>query len=141
MRQLSIVALALALAGCGLAARQEQAAQEAARTAAQETFNARAADCNKQFPVVDRANAMARAHCVNRAHEAFLPVEPYPDLLRMLMAYRLAVIEQYQNGKITAVQADAAIAQKNSEIAAEYHNRVLTKQTMIANQQAAAAQA
>jgi hypothetical protein len=141
MRQMSIMAVAFLLAGCGLAARQEQAAQEAARTAAQETFKARTAECNKQFPVVDKANAMARAQCVNRAFEAFLPVDPYPDLIRTLMAFRLAVVEQYQDGKITAVQANAAIAQKNSELAAEYQNRVGARQLMINNQRAAAAQA
>jgi hypothetical protein len=150
MRQLSIVAIAFALIGCGLAGHQQPAAtvqheaaaaaarQEAGRTA-QETFKARAAECTRKLP--DQRNAVARAQCANDAMTVLLPVVPYPDLLKTLMAYRLAVIEQYQAGKITLAQTNAAIAQKVSELTTEEQNRVLMRRTAIANQQAAAAQA
>src|SRR5262249_11336489 len=105
----------------------------------QETFKRQADACAQKF--LGQQNALARAQCVNDAMTVLLPVVPYPDLIRNLMAHRLAIVEQYQNGKITLAQANAAIAQKVSELTAEEQRRVLLRQTAAASQQAAAAQA
>jgi hypothetical protein len=137
MRRISIALLAMILCGCGIAERQ---AQDNRIKAAQEVFRARLAECNRNFPTAERSTAMTRAHCVNDAFAILLPIAPYPDLLQALMTYRLAVLEQFQNGKITAAQANAVIAQKMSELTAEENNRALIRNTMIAQQQAAQAQ-
>jgi hypothetical protein len=123
------IAIALTLVGCSLArppsstdgatAQQANLAAAAAaqRATAKETFKTRASACTQKFQ--GQQNALMRAQCVNDAMNVLLPVVPYPDLLRTLMAYRLAVVEQYQSGKITLAQANAAIAQKVSELTSE----------------------
>jgi hypothetical protein len=106
-----------------------------------EVFQAKALVCNQQFPPGNPKTAMNRARCVNDALALLLPTVPNADLLKVLMASRLAIIEQYAAGKITQAQANAAIAQKVSQLVTEEQRRELTRRSVGAAERAAAAQA
>jgi len=129
----NIRALAILIACGGLAT--------AAYAGPREVFQTKALACNQQFPPGNPKTAMKRARCINDALALLLPTFPNADLLQVLMASRLAIIEQYAAGKITQAQANAAIAQKVSQLVAEEQRRDLVRRSVITQERAAAAQA
>jgi hypothetical protein len=133
---LFLVALSVLLAGCGIARQRELQAQ---REALQAQSKAAVEQCNQTYPTGDPKTAVARAKCENEAVGIQRPLMPYPDLMDLFFASRIAIAEQFQNGKITLAQANETLAIKRSEIIAEEQRRVNSNRAVAAQQQAASA--
>ena len=115
-----VVLLALALSGCGIAARM-QAAEHAKELRAQS--DAAATTCKSNFAADNPKTYLARQRCLNDAVNIVLPTLPNQDLVLAYMAERVAIGEQVQSGKMTVAQGDAAIADKASWMISEDQNR------------------
>ena len=129
--------LALALSGCGIAARM-QAAEHAKELRAQS--DAAATTCKSNFAADNPKTYLARQRCLNDAVNIVLPTLPNQDLVLAYMAERVAIGEQVQSGKMTVAQGDAAIADKASWMISEDQNR-RNAATSVAAQVAGAAAA
>jgi hypothetical protein len=106
-----------------------------------EHFEAATKQCNVEIPPSNPKTAMARAECLNKAYLILMPIQPFPDLVQVYMAERLLNAERIQNGKMTYVEANAALARKGAELAAEDQRRRLASQAANAQQTAANAAA
>ncbi len=110
---------------------------------------AASADCDARFPASNIKVAVARMQCFNNALESESEKTPgYPtadrDLLASFLAYRMAIAEQIQHGKITVLQGKALAAEKWSQMLSEDERRANERQAVQAQQaaiQARAAQA
>ena len=136
MRIVWVVVLCGLLAGCGIARQREM---QARNDALKEQSRIAMEDCNTKLPKGNPKTAIVRAQCVNDALVIMRPIFPYPDLLDLSMAHRLAVAERYQKGQITGPQANEELAQKNSELTAEEQRRLLANRSVGAQESMAAA--
>jgi hypothetical protein len=142
---LNVFVLGLALCGCGTAPRvqaDDQTKQQAAVNARLiEESKAAMAACDAKFPAGDPKTAVVRRTCINDGFAIKLPTfGPDQDLVRAVMADSMVIAEQVQNGKMTIAEGNAAIAEKWSEAVTESQRRANSKNSVLAQQSAAAAQ-
>jgi hypothetical protein len=129
------VSLAMALASCGLAARQERQEQMAAAKAAMEQgFE----DCKARFPEGPK-QSIEKNRCNATAAAAIRPFVPYPDLFDKYWATRAVIAERIQNGKMTLAEGNQEATQAQSDVAAEEQRRNLANRSVGAQESAAAA--
>lgn len=130
------VALSLILAGCGLARQHElQVRYEQLKADAY----AAAQRCDETIPAGNPKTAVARAKCQTEAWAILRPTMPYPDLLDLLIAKRIAIAERVEKGQITISEANEAIAAARSEATAEEQRRQLANRSIAAQEGLAAA--
>lgn len=114
MKSLVVVGVALALGGC-LAARMEQVGQE---------VDADKAICRAQ----NFTKKVQLSQCLNNAEQRFVGVYPYPDLLQLRAATRLALSEKQDRGEISQAQAELEFAQVITQITAQEQSRAANAQ-------------
>jgi hypothetical protein len=95
--------------------------------------------CSITWPPGNPKTAVSRAKCQTDPLAIMRPVHPYPDLLDLFIASRMAIAERVQNGQMTIAQANEAIATKRSELVAEEQRRQLANRSVSAQENAAAA--
>jgi hypothetical protein len=126
----------LLLTGCGLARQRELQART-------DELNAQSAAamqaCNESVPGGNPKTALARAKCQTDAIAIRRPIVTYPDLLDSFVAARMSIGEQVQNGKLTIIQGNEVLANKNSELVAEEQRRNLANRSVAAQEGVAAA--
>jgi hypothetical protein len=72
---------------------------------------------------------VARVKCINEAHMKTVDKnDPYLDLLRVMATDYVVLAEQYDAGKLTQAQYEAAVA----KVAAEYRTRALQRKNSAA---------
>jgi hypothetical protein len=103
---------------------------------------AASADCDARFPANNIKLAVARMQCFNNALESEHEKTPgYPvadgDLLASFLAYRMAIAEQIQHGKITVLQGKALAAEKWSQMLSEDERRANVRQGPFGSQEEA----
>ena len=130
------VVLGLTVASCGIARRQEMQARIQELQAQSLAASQR---CDVSVPAGNAKTAVERAKCQTEAWAILRPTTPYPDLLDLMIASRLAIAEQVQNGKLTIAQANEQIAAKRSELVAEEQRRNLANRSVAAQEGMAAA--
>lgn len=141
---LNLLVLGLALSGCAVAPRvqaQDQAKQQAALNAQLiEQSKAAMAACDAKLPAGDPKTAVARRKCINDGFAIRLPTfGPDQDLVRGVMANSMVIAEQVQSGKMTTAEGNAAMAANWSKAVTESQRRSNTKDSVLAQQSAAAA--
>ncbi|MGB7078967.1 MAG: hypothetical protein WBD53_17410 [Xanthobacteraceae bacterium] len=141
---LNLFFLGLALSGCAVAPRvqaQDQAKQQAALNAQLiEQSKAAMAACDAKLPAGDPKTAVVRRKCINDGFAIRLPTfGPDQDLVRGVMADSIVIAEQVQSGKMTIAEGNAAIADKWSKAVTESQRRANSKDSVLAQQSAAAA--
>jgi hypothetical protein len=132
----AIAAIAILIAGCGIARPREAAAQ---MSALRQQSAATMKECGEKFPPGNPKTSVARAQCVNAALAIAQPTLPYPDLLQVYMADHMAVAEDIQTGRATIAQGNSILARKWSELVGEEQRRQLATLTVAAQVQGAAA--
>jgi hypothetical protein len=135
---LVLVPVCMLIAGCGLA-RQQQEMQ--AREKLKADAYAAAQNCDITVPPGNPKTAVARAKCQTEAWAILRPTMPYPDLLDLLIAKRLAIAERVEKGQLTIAEANEAIASARSEVTAEEQRRSLANRSVSAQEGIAAASA
>lgn len=128
-----VVVIMLFLPGCGLMAEhaQQKRVEELVRRS-----NVAIGRCNEQYLVANPQTAMARARCLAGALAIKRSVVRYPDLLDSIITARIAIAEQFKDGKITAAQGDLLLANKISEVASEEQHRDLANRSVRAQEAA-----
>jgi hypothetical protein len=126
------------IAGCGLVRQRELQARNQELKAQAE---AAAQRCETTVPAGNPKTAVARAKCQTEAWAILRPTMPYPDLLDLLIAKRLAIAEQVEKGQLTIAQGNEAIATARSEAIAEEQRRNLANRSVAAQEGIAAASA
>jgi hypothetical protein len=135
MRILGIVALCVALAGCGLMARKERQEQMAAAKAAMEQAFA---DCKAQWPEVSK-QAVERNRCYSIAAQPTRQFNTYPDIFDKVWADRAVIAERLQAGKLTVAEATQQLTQTISDATAEEQRRNLANRAVSAQEAMAVA--
>jgi hypothetical protein len=136
MRALIVVLISLVVAGCGLMRQRELQAQ---REELIGRSHAAMAQCDATYPPGNVKTTMARAKCQTDALAIVRPISPYPDLLDLFIASRIATAERVQNGQLTIAQGNELIAAKHSELVAEEQRRNLANRSVIAQEGVASA--
>ena len=138
-------AVALGVAGCGATYLQEPTAPQFAEVKpnvdSQALYEAAQDECNRRHPPGKRANAVPWAKCVTLASDRYIrPNHPYPDLLNLSDANRLALAEKIAKGQLSVAEATQQSAAMNSQIVAEAQRRSLATRAVTAQEQASEAQ-
>lgn len=82
------------------------------------------AECNVKFPSDNSKQAVARRKCLNDAFAIKLPTfGADQDLAQAFMADAMVIAEKVQNGKMTTVEGDIAIAKIWSQAMSESQQR------------------
>jgi hypothetical protein len=90
--------------------------------------DAELAQCEQRYPP-NRKPVVARVKCINEAHMKTVDKnDPYLDLLRVMATDYVVLAEQYDAGKLTQAQYEAAVA----KVAAEYRTRAPQRQNSAA---------
>ena len=134
---------AVALSGCGMAARlapdQQDSKQSVPSAQLIQQAKAAMAACDTEFPAGNPKIAVARRKCINDGFAIRLPTfGPDQDLVRGVLADSMAIAEKVQDGKMTIAEGNAAIAEKWSQAVTESQKRANTKDSVLAQQSAAA---
>jgi hypothetical protein len=137
MRKLIVLALMAVLGGCGIAQR---AALEERFETAQTEMAAAKAECDQRYPPPRKGQQAAWATCMNTAERPILAFVPYPDLVELKFANRLAMAAKMDRGAITYEDALLESARLNSQVVSEYERRVTASRAVSAQESAAAAQ-
>ena len=82
------------------------------------------AECNRKFPD-EVKQAVANTMCEKQAMEPLKRTSPYPDLVDLETTNALVVAEKLQKGKMTLIEAKAAVAQIHSDVVAEFQRRLV----------------
>jgi hypothetical protein len=135
MRILGIVALCVALAGCGLARMQERKEQTAAAIAAKDSG---IAACKAQYPDENK-DFVLRNRCSFEAAQVVRPFVTYADLFDQSWAKAALLAEQLQGRKLTRAEANAQMTELQSQITAEEQRRNLANRSVAAQETAATA--
>src|ERR1700738_3343721 len=106
------VASGLLLASCGLARMQERQEQAKAAVAAKDSG---IAACKEQYPDENK-DFVLRNKCAFNAAQVIRPFTTYPDLFDQSWARAALLAEQLQANKMTRVEANAQMAEINSQI-------------------------
>jgi hypothetical protein len=86
------------------------------------------AQCEQRYPPY-RKPMVARVKCINEAHMKTVDKnDPYLDLLRVMATQYVVLAEQYDAGKLTEAQYEAAV----SKVAADYKTHALQRQNSAA---------
>jgi hypothetical protein len=123
--------LSLSLAGCGIARRQELQERNA-RLKAESAAATQA--CNERFPKGQVKTVVVRIQCLNDAFAILRPMMPYPDLMDLNMATRVAIAERIQSGQVTMAQGNEEMMRKQSEIVSEEQRRLLANRAVRAQE-------
>jgi hypothetical protein len=113
MRSVICIGLALMLAGCVTAQRQESPEELKART------EQAAAACRAQ-PLTSYT---ARAQCLNDASMISASTAEYPDLLQRTLAARLEVAQRVDAKEVSPAQGAQQYKKIESDLAAEQQRR------------------
>jgi hypothetical protein len=117
---LPLLAAALWLAACAQERQQEHIAE--LRRQAQEEKQ----DCDNLYPrdVPGPLHYSQRVRCLNDVEARFMrPLDPFPDLTDRRLAARKALAAELDAGRLTEADANARLAAKAAEIAAEERRR------------------
>jgi hypothetical protein len=136
MRVFIAILMSLTVAGCGLVRQRELQAQREELTARSQ---AATAQCDLTYPAGNVKTAVARAKCQTEAFAILRPIMPYPDLMDLLIASRIAIAERVQKGQLTIAQANELMAARRSELVAEEQRRNLANRAVIAQENIASA--
>jgi hypothetical protein len=136
---LMLLAAAAALAACTAAPdRQQERMTELRRQLETEKQ-----DCDNLYPrdVAGPQRYSHRVRCLNDVETRFMrPLDPFPDLVDRRLAARAALAAELDAGRISEAEADARLAAKKAEIAAEERRRTNGTSTISADATAALAQ-
>jgi hypothetical protein len=139
----NLFVLSLALFGCGIAPRvhaDDETKQQASVNARLiEQSKAAMAACDAEFPAGEPKTAVVRRKCINDGFAIRLPTfGPDQDLVQTVMADSMVIAEQVQSGKMTIAEGNAAISEKWSKAVTESQRRANSKNSVLAQQSAAA---
>jgi hypothetical protein len=142
--KIAFLAIGLLLAGCSTAAHTQADAQPKLSDSQDaqliEQSKTAMAACDAQFPAGDPKIAVARRKCVNGGFSIRLPTfGPDQDLVRAFLADSLVIAQKIQDGQMTIAEGNAAMAQRWTQAVAESQKRANTKDSVLAQQSAAAA--
>ena len=99
------------------------------------------ADCNVKFPSDNSKQAVARRKCLNDALSIKLPTfGADQDLAEAYMADAMVIAGKVQNGRMTTAEGDAAVVKRWSEAINESQQRANARHSVVAQDNAAAAQ-
>ncbi len=101
--------LSLSLSCCGLA-RQSEKEPAIAR-------------CHEQYPTLERSTAIERVKCENAAYDIMRPSLGHDDLFNLHHTSALLIAERFQNGQLTAAEAEQQLALMRSQIVSEAEHR------------------
>jgi hypothetical protein len=133
---LPLLAAVLWLAACAQDRQQEHVA-ELRRQAETEKR-----DCDNLYPreVAGPQHYSQRVRCLNEVEARFMrPLDPFPDLTDRRLAARKALAAELDAGRLTEADANARLAAKASEIAAEERRRTEATSSISAEATAALA--
>jgi len=141
MRSRALTAAMVFLAGslvgsCGIAKRAEQ---EAAYKKANEDMATAIAACEVRFPAPRKGQQAAWGRCMNDAERPMLAYQPYPDLLELKFANRVALLARIDRGQLTPEDAALEAAKLSSQVMAEYQRRTNSSRAVLAQETSAAA--
>jgi hypothetical protein len=117
---LPLLAAALWLVACAQDRQQEHVAELRRQAAAEKQ------DCDNLYPreVAGPQHYSQRVRCLNEVEARFMrPLDPFPDLTDRRLAARKALAAELDAGRLTEADANARLAAKASEIAAEERRR------------------
>src|SRR5215467_11776538 len=120
---LPLLATALWLAACAQDRQQEHMA------ALRRQVEAQTQDCNNLYPrdVAGPQHYSQRVRCLNEVEAQFMrPFDPFPDLTDRRLAARKALAADLDAGRLTEADANARLAAKTADIAAEERRRTET---------------
>src|SRR5215470_12269006 len=119
-RLVPLLAGALWLAACAQDRQQERMAELRRQVETEKQ------DCDNLYPrdVTGPQHYSQRVRCLNEVEARFMrPIEPFPDLTDRRLAARKALAAELDAGRLTEADANARLAVKASEIAAEERRR------------------
>jgi hypothetical protein len=138
MRALTtLLAATLWLSACAAQDRQLERMAELRRQ-----VEADKQDCDNLYPrdVAGPQHYSYRARCFNDVETRLMrPFDPFPDLTDRRLAARKALAAELDAGRLSEAEANARLAQKNSEIAAEERRRTERTSSISADATAALA--
>jgi hypothetical protein len=136
VRKVSAAFLCIALAGCGLA-REAEELREA--RAAGYAWGAAQAECNKRYAQPKQGQMAALATCLNDAERLVQRFQPYPDLLELKFANRLAIAAKLDRGQISSEDAQLEAARMSSHLTSELERRLQGRRSVEAQEATAGA--
>lgn len=131
---LPLLAVALWLAACAQDRQQEHVAELRRQVEAEKQ------DCDNLYPrdVAGPQHYSQRVRCFNEVEARLMrPLDPFPDLTDRRLAARKALAAELDAGRLTVADANARLAAKTSEIAAEERRRTETTSSISAEATAA----
>lgn len=142
--QLTLLVVSIVLSGCGTAQHSQADDNSKQPTALNgeliQQSKAAMAACDAKFPAGNPATAVVRRKCINDGFAIRLPTfGPDQDLVRAVLADGMVIAAQVQAGKMTTDEGNAAIAEKWSQAVSESQRRANSKNSVLAQQSAAAA--
>jgi hypothetical protein len=136
---LILLAAAASLAACStMQDRQQERLAELRRQ-----VEAEKQDCDNLYPrdVAGPQRYSHRARCLNEVEARLIrPLDPFPDLVDQRLAARKALAAELDAGRLSEPQANARLAEKNAQIAAEERRRTAGTSAISADATAALAQ-
>jgi len=133
---LPLLAAALWLAACAQDRQQEHVAELRRQVETEKQ------DCDNLYPrdVAGPQHYSQRVRCLNEVEARLMrPLDPFPDLTDRRLAARKALAAELDAGRLTEANANARLAAKTSEIAAEERRRTETTSSISAEATAALA--
>ena len=118
---LPLLAAALWLAACAQDRQREHMAELRRQVEAEKQ------DCDNLYPrdVAGPQHYSQRVRCLNEVEARFMrPLEPFPDLTDQRRALRKTLAADLDAGRLSEADANARLAAKISEIAAEERRRI-----------------
>jgi hypothetical protein len=122
----TLLALLIAAVCVTACAAVQQERQQARMAELRRQVEAEKQDCDNLYPrnVAGPQKYSYRARCLNEVETRLVrPFDPFPDLLDQRLAVRKALAAELDAGRISEADANARLAAKNSEIAAEERRR------------------
>jgi len=118
------------LAACAQDRQQEHVAELRRQAEAEKQ------DCDNLYPreVAGPQHYSQRVRCLNEVEARFMrPLDPFPDLTDRRLAARKALAAELDAGRLTEADANARLAAKASEIAAEERRRTAATSSISAD--------
>jgi hypothetical protein len=97
-------------------------------------------DCDNLYPrdIAGPQHYSHRVRCLNEVEARLMrPLDPFPDLVDQRLAARQALAAELDSGRISELDANARLAAKNAEIAAEERRRTARTSSISADATAA----
>ena len=127
--RLTMLAAALWLTACAQDRQQEHMAE------LRRQVEAAKQDCDHLYPrdVAGPQHYSQRVRCLNEVEAEFTrPFDPFPDLTDRRLAARKALAAELDAGRLTEADANARLAAKTTELAAEERRRTETSRSISA---------